>query len=109
MVFAVLGTIAFASACSRRHRGCRWPAGARALGFCLGALFEILAIFLHPKFYQPEPEHRRYQDQRQLRAWLQLLGQPDPADRRHGACLMRAQQTGTQLPGPLNNMPKIGR
>ncbi|HEV7193139.1 MAG TPA: hypothetical protein VGN35_08015 [Jatrophihabitantaceae bacterium] len=110
MVFAVLGTAALAVLLFAPRVALPMPARALAfLGFALGFLCELLAIFIHPKFASQSTS---------------ILGQRYHASFGHGfsfwvlliltaagtvLALMRAQQTGTNLPGPMGSLPKIGR
>lgn len=109
MILAVLGAIALALGLFAPQ--VNLPMAARTLafeGFALGFICEVLAIFIHPKFYHQSTSE---------------LGFTYKVDFGHGfsfwvvliltaagtvLALMRAQQTGTNLPGPMNSLPKIG-
>jgi hypothetical protein len=109
MVFAVAGTVALAITLFAPQIRMPFPGRLIALaGFAAGLLCELLAVFIHPKFFHESAT---------------ILGQHFSADFGHGfsfwislvlilagavLCLMRLQQTGGQLPGPLGNVPNIG-
>lgn len=104
MVFAVVGAVAIALAIFQPN--VKLPISNRLLavyGFGAGAIFEIIAIFVTPG--------------------LDTFG-GGSASLDHGAgfwislivilagavlAIMRAQQTNTAMPGPLNKVPKIGK
>jgi len=108
MVIAVLGTVALAITLFAPQTHLPMPGRTLAfLGFGIGFICEILAIFLHPKFASSSGS---------------ILGQHYSASFGHGfsfwvslililggtvVSLMRVQQTGTNLPGALNKLPKL--
>jgi hypothetical protein len=73
-------------------------------GFGIGFICEVLATFLHPKFYDFHIGPIHYTIGHGFSFWIVLILTLVGAV----LALMRAQQTNTQLPGPLNNIPKIG-
>jgi hypothetical protein len=76
------------------------PADARVLsvvGFTIGFVLYLIAIFAHDDF--GGIIHHGFS------FWLSLVLAGVGAV----VALMRAQQTGTALPGPYNNIPRIGK
>lgn len=109
MILAVLGAIALAIGLMAPQVGL--PATPRALafmGFGLGFICEILAIFIHPKFYHSSQSEFGFSLKvdfgHGFSFWIVLILTAVGTV----LALMRAQQTGTSLPGPLDGLPKIG-
>lgn len=98
MVATVLGAVVlavglFAPAVSM-------PVPARTLSFlafAIGFVLYLIAIFAHDDF-GPSGGHA-------FSFWISLV----LAGLGAVVALMRAQQTGTALPGPVNSLPRIGR
>jgi hypothetical protein len=105
MVLAVAGTVVLALQLFSPQ--VKFPMESRVLvlgGFALGALCEILAIFIHPKFASADGPGFHASFGHGFSFWVVLiltLGGTVLA-------LMRVQQTGGKLPGALNNLPTIG-
>lgn len=102
MFFAVLGAVAVALELFAPQM--KFPVANRlaALGlFALALLFEIIAIFV-------TPSESAFGCSASIGHgagfWISLILILAGT----GLALMRAQQTGTALPGPLKNMPTIG-
>jgi hypothetical protein len=105
VILALLGAVVLAL--SLFSPTTQMPWAARLLVFiAFGAAFicELLATFLHPKFYDFHIGPVHYTIGHGFSFWivfvLTLVGAV--------LALMRAQQTNTRLPGPLANIPKIG-
>lgn len=109
MVLAVLGTAALAISLFSPQIKLPFPARMLALaGFAGGLLSEILAIFIHPKFYHESGSafgyHYSLDFGHGFSFWISLillLGGTVVA-------LMRFQATGGTLPGALGKIPNIG-
>jgi uncharacterized membrane protein len=110
MVFAVAATVVLALLLFMPQMKFPFPSRLIVLaGYALAALCEILAIFLHPTFADSSEtilgQHYSSSFGHGFSFWLSLiliLGGTVLA-------LMRFQQTGGQLPGPLAGMPNIGQ
>jgi hypothetical protein len=110
MLFAVVGTIFFAIGMFSPSTTLFMPGRVLAVfGFGAGFLFEILAIFIHPKFYHQSGNiggvHYSVTFGHGFSFWISLVLLAIGTV----LAVMRAQQTNTALPGPLSNIPKIGR
>lgn len=109
VIFAVAATVVLALALFQPQ--IKFPLESRLLtlaGFALSALCEILAIFIHPDFGSASGTiagvHYSSSFGHGFSFWVTLilaLGGTVLA-------LMRLQQTGGTLPGPLSNVPNIG-
>jgi hypothetical protein len=98
MVLTVLGAAALAVGLFSPTTSL--PAPARALsflGFAVGFVLYLIAIFAHSDF-GPDGSHG-------FSFWLSLVLAGVGAV----VALMRAQQTGTALPGKLNELPRVGK
>lgn len=98
MVFTVLGAAVLAI--SLFAPAVDLPAPARVLtflGFAIGFVLYLIAIFAHSDF-GPSGGHA-------FSFWVSLILAGGGAV----IALMRAQQTGTALPGQLNSLPRVGR
>lgn len=105
MVFAVLGAAALAVLLFAPH--VRLPMAGRLLcliGFAAAAICELLAIFVHPTFVNVSVFGTHVTFGHGFSFWLTLILVLAGTV----IALKRAQQTGTPLPGPLSNIPKIG-
>jgi hypothetical protein len=105
MIFAVLATIALALEVFSAQ--VKFAIATRLLvlyGFALGAICEILAIFIHPKFASESVGGFHASFGHGFSFWIILILTIAGT----GLALMRAQQTNTQMPGPLANLPNIG-
>jgi hypothetical protein len=109
MVLAVLGAAALAVGLFAPQ--VNLPMAARTLafeGFALGFICEILAIFIHPKFASQSVDvggiHYHASFGHGFSFWILLILTAVGTV----LALMRAQQTGTKLPGPMGSLPKIG-
>jgi len=101
MALAVIGAAVLALALFAPQ--VRLPIESRiaSLGlFTVGSLLMILAIFVHPKFYDGGGLSFGHG----FSFWLSLIMILAATV----LSLMRVQQTGGQLPGALNNLPNIG-
>jgi hypothetical protein len=109
MIFAVAATVVLALALFQPQVKFAWPSRLIVLaGYAAGALCEILAIFIHPKFASASGSiagaHYSSSFGHGFSFWITLilvLGGTVLA-------LMRLQQTGGKLPGALGNLPNIG-
>ncbi|MEW1863628.1 hypothetical protein OG896_22720 [Streptomyces sp. NBC_00669] len=98
MVLTVLGAGALAASLFAPQ--IQLPTPARALtflGFGIGFVLYVIAIFAHSDF-GPAGGHG-------FSFWVSLILAGVGAV----IALLRAQQTGTELPGPLGNLPRIGQ
>jgi hypothetical protein len=101
MFFAVLGAAAVALELFAPQVDLPWPKRLVAVTLLgLGSLFYILAIFIHPKFY----DERGLSFGHGFSFWLSLV----MCLAATVCALMRLQQTGGRLPGALGNLPDIG-
>ncbi|MDP9094496.1 MAG: hypothetical protein M3N95_16550, partial [Actinomycetota bacterium] len=110
MILGVIGTIGLVLTLFSPQTHLPLPGRSIALlGFALGLLFEILAIFIHPKFFHQSANiggiHYSASFGHGVTFWISLILLAVGTV----LSLIRAQQTNTQLPGALNNLPKIGR
>jgi hypothetical protein len=107
MLFALAGAAVLALAIFQPH--VKLPLSSRLLTlylFLAGAVFEIIAIFVTPGgsvggFGVSESVSINHG----AGFWISLIAVLAGAV----LALMRAQQTNTALPGPLSNIPKIGK
>lgn len=102
MVFSVAGAVVLAAGLFVSQL--RLPVEARlgSLGlFGLGSLFMIIAIFVHPKFF----DEGGISFGHGFSFWLSLVMILIATV----LSLMRAQQVGTKLPGRLGDLPNIGQ
>jgi hypothetical protein len=101
MVFSVLGCAAVALELFAPQA--RLPQPNRVLGvglLGLGSVLYILAIFVHPKFFDEHGVSFGHG----FSFWLSLI----MALAATVLSVMRVQQTGGKLPGALGNLPNIG-
>ena len=107
MVFGVAGAAILALQIFMPH--IKFAIASRALTFLLfaiGFVFEFIAIFVTPGYsYSGFGTSASASIDHGFGFWLSLILLAAGA----GLSLMRAQQTNTTLPGPLNNLPKIGK
>lgn len=105
MVFAVAGAVVLALQLFSPQVRLRMDPRFLALaGFALGAICEILAIFIHPTFGSASGAGFHASFGHGFSFWIILILTIGGTV----LTLMRAQQTGTKLPGALGNLPNIG-
>jgi hypothetical protein len=109
MILAVLGSAALAIGLFAPQVHLPMPARALAFeGFALGFICEVLAIFIHPKFYHSSQAEFGFTLKidfgHGFSFWIILILTAAGTV----LALMRAQQTGSKLPGPMGSLPKIG-